>query len=613
VSSPEEERPQASYEERVRRLKQVVLQRERELAILSAVAAKVHGENEVGRILDIALAEILERLQLKAAWIFIGDDADKKLHLAASKGVSPAYIEHVRVNGLEDCLCPEVFWSGHRMVARNTTQCPRMPMIVDGLAQPVAHACIPLKFHGGSRGVLNVAAHPGEQFSEEELRFLETLGHQIGLAVERAHHLLAERVRNQEARAMAAISKAVGGSLDAAAVLSAVGDTARQLLGAERVAIYLGSDPRDLRVAHLSGLPHPELKEGQALDLVALGASAQIEAFGERRAMRVDDWERDPRVNQELARRWGAACGILCPLTARRWTLGLLVLSRTTPYTWSQEQVDVVEALAAQASVALENARLYEEARQAYRKLKDAQERMIHSETMAALGTFASGLAHEVRNPLNSMALQLSILERRIGRLEPGMAGEMSDLTAVIREEIRRLDGLVGDFLLFSRTSRIQHELTDVEVLMDEVIRLLRPEAREADVTLRRQRCGEPMPSLHVDAEKMKQVVINLVRNAIEAMPGGGVVVAESGVVDGQARIAVRDTGPGLPEGIDVFQFFVTTKPKGTGLGLSIVQQIVLQHGGEITATSEPGKGAQFVVTLPLAPAEDVYEKGALS
>jgi signal transduction histidine kinase len=111
----------------------------------------------------------------------------------------------------------------------------------------------------------------------------------------------------------------------------------------------------------------------------------------------------------------------------------------------------------------------------------------------------------------------------------------------------------------------------------------------------------------------MKQVVINLVRNACEAMPSGGEVSVESGVVDGQVRLVVRDTGPGLPEGLDVFQLFVTTKPKGTGLGLSIVQQIVLQHGGEIAAASEAGKGAAFAIALPLpASGEHEEQKGGV-
>jgi len=595
-----DDRLKQSYEERVRALNHEIRHRERELAILSQVAGRVHGAEEVQQILDIALEEILTRMELNAAWIFVGDERQRKLHLAASRGVSPAYLEEVRTEGLGECLCPEVFWSGHRMQARNTTQCPRMPDIVAGLKAPVAHACIPLKFEGATKGVLNVAARPGEQFTEEELRFLETLGHQIGLAVERARHREAERHRNREAQAMAAINRAIGGSLDPQAILAAVGDTAKEILAADRVVVLLGSDPRKLRVAHLGGLPHPELVEGQFLDLVAVGSRLQIRALDERRVFSIDDWKKDPRINPDLARRWGAASGVVAPLAAHDRTFGLLVITSTTPRDWTGDQVDVAEALAAQASIALDNARLYEEARQAYQELKDAQQRIMRTEKMAVLGTFASGLAHEVRNPLNSIGLQLSLLERRIGRVEAGVGREMTDLTRIIHEEVQRLDSLVGDFLLFSRTDRLQYRPADLAALADEVVQLLEPEARALGVNVRRSAIGEVVPRLQMDAEKMKQVVINLVRNAFEAMPDGGEVAVESGVVNGQARLVVRDTGPGLPEGVDVFQLFVTTKPKGTGLGLSIVQQIVLQHGGEIMAASEAGKGAAFTISLPL-------------
>jgi signal transduction histidine kinase len=345
--------------------------------------------------------------------------------------VSASYLEAVDRSGLDDCLCPEVFETGRRMEARNTTQCPRMPTIVEGLKEPVAHACIPLRFEGHGRGVLNVAARPGQRFTDDELRFLETLGHQICVAVERAKHL--------------------------------------------------------------------------------------------------------------------------------------------------------------------------GEARRAYDELRNAQQRQIQAERMVTLGTFAAGLAHEIRNPLNSMGLQLSILERRLGRMSAEAASEPQELTGIIRGEIARLDALVNDFLLFSRATRLQYQPASLEELADQVTRLVRPEAREAGVTLkRRSLTPERMPLIPMDAEKMKQVILNLVRNAIEALPADGVVQVETGLVDARAVVSVRDDGPGLPLDMDVFQLFVTTKPRGTGLGLSIAQQIVTEHGGEITVKSEPGKGAAFTVFLPL-------------
>jgi signal transduction histidine kinase len=220
---------------------------------------------------------------------------------------------------------------------------------------------------------------------------------------------------------------------------------------------------------------------------------------------------------------------------------------------------------------------------------------------MAMLGTFASGLAHEVRNPLNSIGLQLSILERRVKRLDGDLGAELRELCDVIRSEISRLDGLVGDVLLFSRTNHLHHGAGSLDDIADEVLRLLRLEAEQASVVLTRAHSQGPrLPPVPLDGERMKQVVINLVRNALEAVGPTGHVTVETGLAEGRAFLRVRDDGPGVPPGIDVFQLFVTTKPKGTGLGLSIAQQIVSDHGGSVTVDSEPGQGATFTISLPL-------------
>lgn len=420
----------------IEELRGSLARREQALATLASVAARVHAEDSEDGVFEIALDEILTRLGLGAAWIFTGSEAGAPLRLAASRGVAPAFLEEVRTRGLTPCLCPEVLAAGHRMQARNTTQCPRMPTIMPGADPAAAHACIPLKFEAATIGVLNVAARPGERFSEEELTFLETLGHQVGLAVERARHREAER--------------------------------------------------------------------------------------------------------------------------------------------------------------------------RAYAELRDAQGRVIQQEKMALLGTFASGLAHEVRNPLNSINLQLTVLERRVTRMAPQLAGEAGDLVQVIRDEVRRLDRLVGDFLLFARSGRPVDAAGDLDAVACDAVTLLEPEADAVGVRLEWARAGEPARDLPLDAEKLKQVVINLVRNAIEAQPGGGTVVVETGVDGGRARLVVHDAGPGLPEDVDVFQLFVTTKPKGTGLGLSIVQQIVRHHGGEVRTGRGPLGGAAFTVELPAAvPAQE--------
>ena len=591
---------QASPAERLEALEQSVSRRERELAILADISVRHHRQEEVQEILDSTLDGLLAGLGLKSAWVLLWDEKGGRLRLAAHRGISPEYLALVERKGLGECLCREVFASGHGGQARNTTECPRMPMIGEGLEQPAAHACVPLAFKGPSRGVLNVAALPGATFDAAELSFLATVGRQLCLAVEGALHLKAERLYNQEARALAALNKGIGESLDPEAVLEAVGQTALEVVRVDRVHILLGSDPCALVVGHLAGLPHPELHKGQAVDLTALGDSLHRRALEQQVRFAASDWTKDAGVNKELARRWAGASALILPLVVRKATLGLLVLTSERAHAWTEDQIDVAEALASQASVALENARLYEKARRAYRELNEAQARIIQNEKMAVVGTFASGLAHEVRNPLNSIALQLSVLERRVAPLPAPVAGQMKQLVSVIREEVKRLDNLVGDFLQFSRSNRVQYRPASLDALVDEVTRLLRPEARASGVSLRRERIGQPIPDLRVDPEKMKQVVINLVQNGIEAMPDGGTISIVSGLVDGRAQLVVKDTGPGLPEGLDVFQLFVTTKARGTGLGLSIAQQIVLEHGGEIAAASEPGTGATFTVSLPV-------------
>ena len=513
----------------------IAKRRQQELDILAAVALRIHEEEDPQAVIEIALDEIVGGLGLKAAWVFLGDENEKQLRLAAHRGVSVEYLQEVDRSGLGHCLCPEVFSTGHRMQIRNTTQCPRMPTIVDGLREPVAHACIPLALEGTSRGVLNVAARPG-QLLRGGRAALPGNGRPAGLPCHGASPAPEGGAPAPPGSAGAGgPQQRIGEIQDPDAVLRGVGQTALEILGSDRVQIFLGSDPRELTVAHLAGLPHPELREGQKLDLVSLGSSLLPRALAEQRSFQVEEGRHDDRVNQDLAHRWEAVSALVVPLVARKTTLGLLLLTKRDPQRWTKDQVDVAEALASQASVAIENARLYDNARRAYRELKAAQARIIQSEKMAVVGTFASGLAHEVRNPLNSIALQLSILERRVAPLETGLSGELKELLGIIREEVKRLDNLVGDFLQFSRTNRLPYSPASVDSLLDEVVRLLRPEARAAGVTLKRQQAGASIPDLRIDAERIKQVVINLVQNAIEAMPDGGAAVLESGLVDGRA------------------------------------------------------------------------------
>jgi signal transduction histidine kinase len=467
-----------------------------------------------------------------------------------------------------------------------------------GDSTPLTHACIPLQFERGVLGVMNIADRPGQVFTPEELHFMETAARQICFTVDKAQTTRAERRRNLEAQALSSLAKAIGGSLDLEQVLAAIGERARELLSADRCVIYLGADPSRVEFAYLSGPPLEGLERGRTVDLVALGSKALVETLRQQRTMVITDSDRDDRVNAELARRWNSTSAIMVPLSARERPQGLLVADRQRPSVWKASEVDLAGALGGQAALAIENARLYRESREALLRLGKAQDSMMRSERMAAIGTLAAGLAHEVRNPLNSISLQLVLLARRLAKVTDGLLkSEVDSLVETTRREIERLDQLVGEFLSLSSVDRLSLKDSDPEALIHDVMDLMAPLARDRGVRVSENLSGR-LPPIPLDREKMKQVLINLVRNAIEAMPDGGSLQLCSRASNATVVLGVTDSGPGIEPGLNVFDFFTTTKEGGTGLGLPIARSIIEAHGGDLTFESRPGQGSTFFVKL---------------
>jgi signal transduction histidine kinase len=224
--------------------------------------------------------------------------------------------------------------------------------------------------------------------------------------------------------------------------------------------------------------------------------------------------------------------------------------------------------------------------------------RLLRAERLAAVGTMAAGLAHEVRNPLNSASLQLAVLERRLARGEGAAA--VTPIVGIIKSEIERLERLVRDFLAFAKPSPLELRPVDVGELIEGVAGLIRPEAEAQGVDVATA-IAPSLPAVAGDPERLRQVLLNLTRNAVEAMQQrGGLLTMRAARAWECVEVEVEDNGPGFADDLPVFDAFFTTKDQGTGLGLSLVHRIVSDHGGTIRVQSRPGRTC-FTVGLPLS------------
>jgi signal transduction histidine kinase len=214
---------------------------------------------------------------------------------------------------------------------------------------------------------------------------------------------------------------------------------------------------------------------------------------------------------------------------------------------------------------------------------------------LAAIGRLTSGVAHEVKNPLNAMVLQLEILKAKL----EGQGESVMPHVEILASEIRRLDRVVRTFLDFARPVELHPAETDLDGLVQDVFRMAEPEAARRQVKLVLERNGSP--KVRVDRDLMKQALLNLVLNGCQAMPSGGELRVSSHASSAGVQLEVADQGTGIPPEArsKIFSLYYTTKPSGTGVGLAMTYRIVQLHNGTIDFSSEVNRGTTFRVTLP--------------
>jgi signal transduction histidine kinase len=228
----------------------------------------------------------------------------------------------------------------------------------------------------------------------------------------------------------------------------------------------------------------------------------------------------------------------------------------------------------------------------------------IQSERLAAMGTMAAEVAHEIRNPLSSIVLNLDLLQKEVGKLavtsrHPPDEGRL--LVEEVRAEVCRIQRVLADYLQFARKSGSRREPVRLNTLLEQKLAFMQCEFKRVGVKLRTT-FDPSLPPVEADGEQLWQAMLNLVRNSLEAMPDGGELAVSTRRDETHAVVQFRDNGHGMAatQLEQVFTPFFTTKTAGTGLGLSLVQQIVTEHGGQVECVSAPDRGSTFAILLPL-------------
>ncbi|MEO0323721.1 MAG: ATP-binding protein [Myxococcota bacterium] len=371
-----------------------------------------------------------------------------------------------------------------------------------------------------------------------------------------------------------------------------------------RAALYLATENR--RALDLAGalgstpLTHIEVAPARPL-LERLERKGHVTLEGTLRRLEAHRLRGEDRAAETLLEvaQGLKAMGTSVALALRRVEgelYGLLCVGDATRDAFSDDEVGLLRGLVTQAAIALENSRLFQ--------------RLNERDRLAALGEMAAGLAHEVRNPLGAIKAAAQYVEASQGT--PGEAGEPErEMLEVIVEEVDRLGRVVGGFLDYAKPGRGDPSPVDAGEVARRTVQLMEAQARAQGTRLLLAH-GEALPPVRIDAEQLKQVLLNLLRNALQALEdrGDGEITVEVAGVPPAApkhvELRVHDDGPGISAAIrsKLFVPFVTTKDDGTGLGLALSQRIVSAAGGSIEARSPRGQGATFVVRLPAASRE---------
>ena len=448
---------------------------------------------------------------------------------------------------------------------------------------------VPLEVQGEVRGVINVDSERVNAFSEDDQELLQELAIQAAKVIHNTWLYEQLRLKVMLFESLASVSRTINSTLNLDEALRVITKEACELMRARMCSLMLIDESRewlDLRASYGAGTAYinkPRLSAGESLIGVVVRR---------KKPLQVANVQTDTRYqNVELARRENLVSLLSVPLIFAGQSIGALNVYTARPYSFSNEEIKILSALADLSAIAIEKARLYE-------RVVDVEEQLRQNEKLSALGLLAAEVAHEIRNPLTVMKLLYHSLNLKFEPKDP-----RSKDAQIIEAKIEHLNKIVEQILDFARTTEPKFAPVNLNDLVDELSLLVRHKLANQDIKLVHDLQAD-LPLVSGDSTQLEQAFLNLILNAAEAMPeGGSLTIKTTALLPGSVVVSFKDTGGGMGKEQQQRAFktvLATTKAKGTGLGLAIVSRVIETHQGQIRILSRLGRGTTMQITLPV-------------
>ena len=448
---------------------------------------------------------------------------------------------------------------------------------------------VPLEVQGEVRGVINVDSERANAFTAADQELLEEMAVQAAKVIQNTWLYEQLRLKVMLFESLSSVSRTINSTLNLDEALRSITKEACELMRARMCSLMLldeAGEWLDLRASYGAGdayINKPRLGAGESLIGVVVRR---------KKPLQVANVQVDSRYqNVELARKEGLVSLLSVPLVFSGQAIGALSVYTARFYSFSNEEIRILSALAELSAIAIEKARLYE-------RIVDVEEQLRQNERLSALGLLAAEVAHEIRNPLTVMKLLYHSLNLKFEPKDP-----RSKDAQIIESKIEHLNKIVEQILDFARTTEPKFAPVNLNELVDELGLLVRHKLSNQGIRLVRDL--EPnLPLVLGDAPQLEQAFLNIILNAAEAINSGGTLTIRSKVVKNkdnseQVSLEFKDNGKGMSDEQKKNAFktmLVTTKAKGTGLGLAIIGRIIETHQGQIRIRSKVGRGTTIQI-----------------